>query len=70
MYRSFLQLNHHYVALEKIFASFDLAQTYQQMMVDEGALLVQTIITHIGAFKVKRLQFGVKIAPEVFQKCM
>ncbi|XP_039204570.1 uncharacterized protein K02A2.6-like, partial [Crotalus tigris] len=30
----------------------------------------QTIVTHRGAFKVKRLQFGVNVAPGIFQSVM
>jgi hypothetical protein len=38
-------------------------------MDEEGALL-QTISTHKGPYKVKRLMFGVKVAPNVFQRFM
>ncbi|XP_029141787.1 uncharacterized protein K02A2.6-like, partial [Protobothrops mucrosquamatus] len=51
----------------RIFAKLDLAQAYQQLPVDEAAAEAQTIVTHRGAFKVKRLQFGVNVAPGIFQ---
>ncbi|XP_054828347.1 uncharacterized protein K02A2.6-like [Eublepharis macularius] len=54
----------------KIFAKLDLAQAYQQLPVDEAMAEAQTIVTHRGAFKVKRLQFGVNVAPGIFQGIM
>uniref|UniRef100_A0A5S6QA98 Reverse transcriptase domain-containing protein n=1 Tax=Trichuris muris TaxID=70415 RepID=A0A5S6QA98_TRIMR len=53
----------------KIFAKLDFAQTYQQLPVEDSAKL-QTIITHKGAFRPKRLQFGIASAPGIFQKFM
>lgn len=50
-----------------IFAKVDLAQAYQQLPVDDASSLLQTIVTHKGAFKVKRLQFGISSAPGIFQ---
>uniref|UniRef100_A0A803JUZ6 Gypsy retrotransposon integrase-like protein 1 n=1 Tax=Xenopus tropicalis TaxID=8364 RepID=A0A803JUZ6_XENTR len=58
------------LAKGKLFAKLDLAQAYQQLPVDDAAADAQTIITHKGAFKATRLQFGVCIAPGVFQKLM
>ncbi|XP_029139104.1 uncharacterized protein K02A2.6-like, partial [Protobothrops mucrosquamatus] len=54
----------------KIFAKLDLAQAYQQLPVDDAATEAQTIVTHRGAFRVKRLQFGVNVAPGIFQSVM
>ncbi|XP_054830333.1 uncharacterized protein K02A2.6-like [Eublepharis macularius] len=54
----------------RIFAKIDLAQAYQQLPVDEATAEAQTIVTHRGAFKVKRLQFGVSVAPGIFQGLM
>ncbi|XP_015262798.1 PREDICTED: uncharacterized protein K02A2.6-like, partial [Gekko japonicus] len=54
----------------KIFAKFDLAQAYQQLPVTPEAAEAQTIVTHQGAFKVNRLQFGVNVAPGIFQGLM
>ncbi|XP_046868537.1 uncharacterized protein K02A2.6-like [Drosophila willistoni] len=53
-----------------IFAKIDLAQAYQQLVVDENSSLLQTISTHKGAFKVTRLQFGISSAPGIFQSCI
>lgn len=49
------------------YAKIDLAQAYLQLPVDEVSAEAQTIITHKGAFKVKRLQYGVNVAPGIFQ---
>ncbi|XP_070614630.1 FK506-binding protein 15 isoform X1 [Erythrolamprus reginae] len=54
----------------KRFAKIDLAQAYQQLPVDEQTANAQTIVTHRGAFKCTRLQFGVSIAPGIFQSIM
>ncbi|XP_032071928.1 uncharacterized protein K02A2.6-like [Thamnophis elegans] len=53
-----------------VFAKLDLAQAYQQLVVDDEAAEAQTIITHRGAFRCRRLQFGVSIAPGLFQSLM
>ncbi|XP_029141825.1 uncharacterized protein K02A2.6-like, partial [Protobothrops mucrosquamatus] len=54
----------------KFFAKLDLVQAYQQLPADDAAAEAQTIVTHRGAFKVKRLQFGVNVAPGIFQSVM
>ncbi|XP_026563420.1 uncharacterized protein K02A2.6-like, partial [Pseudonaja textilis] len=54
----------------RVFAKLDLAQAYQQLPVDEETAEAQTIVTHRGAFRCKRLQFGVSVAPGVFQSLM
>lgn len=54
----------------KIFGKLDLAQTYQQLPVDEAMAAAQTIVTHRRMFKVKQLQFGVSMAPGIFQHLM
>ncbi|XP_033014676.1 uncharacterized protein K02A2.6-like [Lacerta agilis] len=54
----------------QIFAKLDLAQAYQQLPVDDATAEAQTIVTHRGAFRVKRLQFGVSVAPGIFQGLM
>ncbi|KRY28513.1 Transposon Tf2-9 polyprotein [Trichinella spiralis] len=51
----------------KVFAKLDLAQAYQQLTVDDATAEAQTIITHRGAFRAKRLQFGISAAPGIFQ---
>uniref|UniRef100_A0A5S6Q373 RNA-directed DNA polymerase n=1 Tax=Trichuris muris TaxID=70415 RepID=A0A5S6Q373_TRIMR len=52
------------------YAKIDMAQAYLQLPVDDASAEAQTIITHMGAFKVNRLQFGVCIAPGIFQQVM
>ncbi|XP_060100949.1 uncharacterized protein K02A2.6-like, partial [Heteronotia binoei] len=54
----------------KVFGKLDLAQAYQQLPVDAKTAEAQTIVTHRGAFRVKRLQFGVSVAPGIFQSIM
>ncbi|GBN99198.1 Retrovirus-related Pol polyprotein from transposon opus [Araneus ventricosus] len=51
----------------KFFAKIDLAQAYLQLRVDDASAEAQTIVTHRGAFKVNRLQFGVNVAPGLSQ---
>nr|XP_028571635.1 uncharacterized protein K02A2.6-like [Podarcis muralis] len=58
------------LASGKVFAKLDLTQAYQQLPVDEATSEAQTIVTHHGAFRVKRLQFGVSVAPGLFQNLM
>lgn len=48
----------------------NLAQAYEQLPVDEATAEAQTIVTHRGAFRVKRLQFGVSVALGIFQNLM
>ncbi|KFD50407.1 LOW QUALITY PROTEIN: hypothetical protein M513_08634 [Trichuris suis] len=47
-----------------------MAQAYLELPVDDASAEAQTVITHMGAFKVNRLQVGVCIAPGVFQQVM
>ncbi|XP_060089380.1 LOW QUALITY PROTEIN: uncharacterized protein K02A2.6-like, partial [Heteronotia binoei] len=58
------------LAGSKIFGKLDLAQAYQQLPVDAKTAEAQTIVTHRGAFRVNRLQFGVSVAPGIFQSIM
>ncbi|XP_013909250.1 PREDICTED: protein NYNRIN [Thamnophis sirtalis] len=41
-----------------------------QLPVDEAIAVAQTIVTHRGAFKCRRLQFGISVAPGLFQGLM
>ncbi|KFD51200.1 hypothetical protein M513_07964 [Trichuris suis] len=52
------------------YSKIDMAQAYLELPVDDASAEAQTVITHMGAFKVKRLQVGVCIAPGVFQQVM
>lgn len=54
----------------RLFEKLDLAEAYQQLVVDEEAAEAQTITTHRGAFRVKRLRFGVNVALGIFQSFM
>ena len=51
----------------QFFARLDLAQAYHQIPVSEDLAMAQTIVTHRGAFKVNRLQFGISTAAGYFQ---
>ncbi|XP_013916254.1 PREDICTED: uncharacterized protein K02A2.6-like [Thamnophis sirtalis] len=52
------------------FAKLDMAQSYQQLPVDGNVAAAQTIVTHRGAFRCRRLQFGISLAPGIFQSLM
>lgn len=54
----------------KFFATLDISQAYLHMKVDDDSAVLQTISTHWGTYKVKRLMFGVKIAPNIWQRFM
>ncbi|GBL75295.1 hypothetical protein AVEN_194516-1 [Araneus ventricosus] len=51
----------------KFFAKIDPAQVYLQLGVHDASVEAHTIITHRGTFKVNCLQFGVNVAPGLFQ---
>lgn len=51
-----------------VFCVLDIHKAYQHLMVDEEGQRLQTISTHRGTYKMKRLAFGIKIAPNEFQK--
>ncbi|XP_031328049.1 uncharacterized protein K02A2.6-like [Photinus pyralis] len=52
----------------KVFAKLDMAQAYQQLKVDDESAKLQTIITQRGTYMVRRLCFGIKVAPQIFQR--
>lgn len=54
----------------KLFCTLDITQAYLNMVMDEESALLQTLSTHKGTFKVNRLMFGVKVAPNLWQKFM
>ncbi|XP_013914164.1 PREDICTED: LOW QUALITY PROTEIN: uncharacterized protein K02A2.6-like [Thamnophis sirtalis] len=60
----------HSLGQGKIFAKLDLAQAYQQLPVDDATATTTTIITHRGAFRCTCLQFGISVAPSLFQGLM
>ncbi|XP_065208322.1 uncharacterized protein K02A2.6-like [Planococcus citri] len=52
------------------FVSLDIFRAYFCMVVDELSAILQCLSTHLGAFYVHRLMFGVGNAPWYFQKFM
>ncbi|XP_045455951.1 uncharacterized protein K02A2.6-like [Melitaea cinxia] len=54
----------------KYFCTLDINQAYLHMKTNEDTAEMQAISTCKGTYKVKRLMFGVKIAPNVWQRYM
>ena len=54
----------------KTFSKLDLAQAYQQMLLDSESEKYLTINTHLGLYQYVRLPFGVASAPAMFQRAM
>lgn len=54
----------------KYFCTLDINQAYLHMLTSEETAEMQTISTCKGTYKVKRLMFGVKVAPNVWQRYM
>uniref|UniRef100_A0A914CIN6 RNA-directed DNA polymerase n=1 Tax=Acrobeloides nanus TaxID=290746 RepID=A0A914CIN6_9BILA len=52
------------------FSKIDMSEAFLQIEVDEASKPLLTINTHKGLYMVNRLQFGVKIAPGIFQQIM
>lgn len=50
------------------FCVFDVRKAYLHMKMNEESALMQTISTHKGQYMVKKLMFGVKTAPNIWQK--
>jgi hypothetical protein len=49
------------------FYTLDISKAYLRLKMDDEGALLQAISTLKAPFKVKRLMFGVKVAPNVFQ---
>ena len=54
----------------RIFSKLDLSEAYLQRPVEEKCVELLTINTHRGIYKIDRLQYGIKLAPTIFQKIM
>ncbi|XP_055711553.1 uncharacterized protein K02A2.6-like [Phlebotomus papatasi] len=54
----------------KIFSRLDIKDAFHQVEIDERCRNITTFITHQGAFRYKRLMFGISCAPELFQRTM
>lgn len=58
------------LANKKWFSLIDLRGAYQQLMIDEKSQHLLTINTPYGLFRYRRMPFGIKPAPAIFQKVM
>ena len=47
-----------------------MSEAKQQIPVEEKCAKLLTINTHSGLYKINRLQYGIKVAPTIFQKIM
>ena len=54
----------------KILSKIDLSETYLQVKVSEKCSKYLCINTHLGLCRLKRLPFGLKVAPALFQQIM
>ena len=54
----------------KYFAKFDATQGFYQVGLDEQSSELCTFATPFGRYRFKRLPFGIKSAPEIYQKVM
>ena len=52
------------------FATLDLSQAYQQLVLDKASKELVTVSTHQGLYRYTRLPFGVASAPAIFQRTM
>lgn len=52
------------------FSTLDLAEAYQQLLLDEDSQQLVVISTHVGLFKYKRLPYGVSTGPGSFQRIL
>lgn len=51
----------------KVYAVIDLTGAFQQLELGESSWELVTITTPFGLFSYMRIQFGIKVAPAVFQ---
>lgn len=53
-----------------VFSKIDLESAYHQVELDEASREITTFVTPDGLFRFKRLFFGIRCAPEIFQRIM
>ena len=54
----------------KVFSKIDLSEVYLQVKVEEECTKYLTIHTHKCLYRLRRLPFGLKVAPSLFQQIM
>ena len=54
----------------KVFSKIDLSEAYLQVKVEEECTKYLTIHAHRGLYRLRRLPFGLKVAPSLFQQIM
>lgn len=54
----------------RVFSQLDLSDAYHQIPLDESSSNLTAIVTTKGIFKYRRLPFGIKTAPAIFQRCI
>ena len=52
----------------KHFSKIDLSQAYQQLLLDDNSKKYVVVNTHKGLFQYTSLQFGISLAPGIFQR--
>ncbi|KAB0799268.1 hypothetical protein PPYR_07148 [Photinus pyralis] len=54
----------------KVFCRLDLYKAYLHVQVDQDSQAIQTISTHRGTYRMNRLSFGIKTAPNEFNRIL
>ena len=54
----------------RYFCKLDLYKAYIHFLVDDASSKLQTISTHRGTYRMKRLSYGIKTAPAEFNRAM
>ena len=79
LYDCVKEINYPLSTVEEIFANLnggskfsksDLSEAYLQIPVEEKFTELLIINTHRGLYKMNRLQYGIEVAPTIFQKIM